>query len=370
MMLCITPFDTVLFGVGKTLVRGEDVYANGVFPPYPSVFFGALRSLFFSLNIDKLQHANTKSDETLGFKIEFYSLMLGNGIFYFPLPSDLAVYEKVKKSERNRLCRPLLEKNDGLSTSNLLYRLVFDLEAIFPEAAVIRNSNLQHYLENKDDEIYKVDISELICEEPRTGIYRDRYSRTTGHGAGKGMLYKASMLRTDTRNNGKLSFAVKITTPGIALPETGKLRIGSHGKAAKYETIQDSNVQLGAKPESARFKLYFATPAIFENGWIPKGFCVEEDGSVCGSLAGIKVRIIAASIRGYVNCGGYDIKNNRPKPMKRCLPAGSVYYMELTDDNEQNRLNLFDVLNGKMISDERAEEGFGLVFVGRVNNHG
>ena len=33
----------------------------------------------------------------------------------------------------------------------------------------------------------------------------------------------------------------------------------------------------------------------------------------------------------YTSIGGFDVERGRPKPMKRAVPAGSVYYFELLE---------------------------------------
>lgn len=40
-------FDTLFFRDGKPFSMGDDVWANGVFPPYPSTLYGALRASYF-----------------------------------------------------------------------------------------------------------------------------------------------------------------------------------------------------------------------------------------------------------------------------------------------------------------------------------
>ena len=93
----------------------------------------------------------------------------------------------------------------------------------------------------------------------------------------------------------------------------GVLRLGSRGKTARYENGGwDASIP-GSIGKSGIFRLYLATPAIFEKGCLP------------GIVEKYNLTVLAAAINGYVNVGGYDIKANRPKPMRRAVPAGSVY---------------------------------------------
>ena len=55
---------------------------------------------------------------------------------------------------------------------------------------------------------------------------------------------------------------------------------------------------------------------------------------------------------------------NRPKPMRRAVPAGSVYYFQLADNNSATRVK--EAFHLKNISDLLPEEGFGLAILGEV----
>ena len=98
--------DTLFFRDGKPFSMGDDVWADGIFPPSPSVFYGAIRSIYFSENIDKLElTATINNDPTKDLIIKgiFFSI---NEKPYFPLPMDLV---KEKNSEKNKTL--LLKKN-------------------------------------------------------------------------------------------------------------------------------------------------------------------------------------------------------------------------------------------------------------------
>jgi CRISPR-associated protein Cmr3 len=99
MLLEITPLDTLFFRDGKPFSWGEETWAEGIFPPYPSTLYGALRTLWFAANIKELKKAKAPDDPTKNIKI--------NGIFikrhrilYFPIPMD---FVKKKKNKENKI---------------------------------------------------------------------------------------------------------------------------------------------------------------------------------------------------------------------------------------------------------------------------
>jgi len=71
--------------------------------------------------------------------------------------------------------------------------------------------------------------------------------------------------------------------------------------------------------------------------------------------------MIAACIGKPVGIGGYDFVKNRPKTMKKAVPAGSVYYFELQESSIDD---LFERVWHKPISDEKSKEGFGITLIG------
>ena len=48
-----------------------------------------------------------------------------------------------------------------------------------------------------------------------------------------------------------------------------------------------------------------------------------------------------------------------PKPMKRAVPAGSVYYFETKVSFEK----VLELFHGQSLSDDRKQEGFGLSYI-------
>jgi len=48
MRIEIKSFDTLFFRDGKPFTMSEDNWADGIFPPPPSVIYGALRAAYFA----------------------------------------------------------------------------------------------------------------------------------------------------------------------------------------------------------------------------------------------------------------------------------------------------------------------------------
>jgi len=148
---------------------------------------------------------------------------------------------------------------------------------------------------------------------------------------------------------------------GLDLPPDGIMKLGGEGKAATYETFD--GYELSELPPSisthgvaeAEVKLYFVSHAIFETG-------SKLPDELLASL-GDKVEVEASATGRAVNIGGFDLKNNKPKEMKKAIPAGSVYFLKITNPD----YNKIKSLNGSNLSTtEFAKQGFGTVLVGVV----
>jgi CRISPR-associated protein Cmr3 len=345
MKIKITANDTLHFGSGKSTNAGESSFGAAMFPPYPTVFLGALRSAYLSQNPEYITTANQPGDPTLEYKLTFFAMLI-DGVPHFPAPADTYVV-----GDSPKLSLLSLKENDGLSSHKLPYYLWTDHDGkvLTPEGRYVCADVLGEYLTGEGGARPSVKLSDYTEREIRVGIARDNYSRA----AADSMLYNSAM----TRPWG-CEFAVELD--GGKLPtSSGLIRLGKHGKTAAYWTCDFGTTLPWSIGENGVFKLCFATPAIFDCGSIP----TLPDGLP-------EVELIASAVSGYENVGGYDMRENRPKPMERAVKAGSVFYYRLADNTEENRAAVAEKLHGKCISPKYEQAGFGLCYVGKAELKG
>jgi CRISPR-associated protein Cmr3 len=87
------------------------------------------------------------------------------------------------------------------------------------------------------------------------------------------------------------------------------------------------------KPDSVtRLRMILATPAIFSKGWLP-GWIDKESlrGVIPGSS--VEVRLVSAVLDRWKPVSGWSYEKGKhgPKPLRRMVPAGSVYFFEIVD---------------------------------------
>ena len=113
--------------------------------------------------------------------------------------------------------------------------------------------------------------SGFIIDEPKVGITRDHKTLT----AAEGMFYRINLKRF---NDSEFGFVVDVE--GVdQLPKSALIKLGGEGKSFTYNgTTQQTDPILASDrarirdviDKSKKFKLYLATPAIFDAGWFPK----------------------------------------------------------------------------------------------------
>ncbi|MDK2836502.1 MAG: CRISPR-associated protein Cmr3 [Thermosediminibacterales bacterium] len=363
MFIKIEALDTLFFRDGRPFTMGSETWANGIFPPPPSVIYGALRSAYFAENIDELHKAKTEEDPTRNLKINGIFLNIGESIYY-PLPLDCV---KHKKSEEDK-CAFMLSLDDNNVISSCLTQMLLkspdNREVETVEGGILDSISFEDYLSLRGKNFFYKKISEYVLLEAKIGIGKNKQTLTTDVENGRlhrvGMNRLASRMGTG-RETETLSLVVDFT--GLRLPERGFLRLGGEGKAAFYNRIEDLDIVKSAGLKGKRFKLVLTTPAIFERGWMPRWINRER---LKGEYEGIKLKLLTAAVGKYLSIGGFDIKDKKPKPMRRAVPTGSVYYFELF--NERDMAKVADVFNYKSISDYNREEGYGVAFVGGVED--
>lgn len=103
-------------------------------------------------------------------------------------------------------------------------------------------------------------------------------------------------------------------------------------------------------------RLILATPALFERGFAPSVY-----------LKDFGADVKAAAVSRYQTISGWDYskpKGGEPKPTRRLAPAGSVYFLDLTNVNDVGAF-VDAVWLQAMSDDEQARcDGFGLALLG------
>lgn len=217
---------------------------------------------------------------------------------------------------------------------------------------------------------------DLWLIDARSGLAIDKRSRT----ALKSHLYFPHLVQPKRRGTGDGSLVIlaAIDTASletIGLPTAMAVPLGGERKPASFgvwrqppgpanvgqlpwtQLPEDRNpiVGAGAVEPVRRLKVVLTQPAWFKKGWIP----------------GLRIpgaTLVGARVERAEGFGGWDVARNRPKPLRRFVPRGSVYYFELDRGLSPEELGgLWNVAISETPPGEGTDFGrcgFGHAFVG------
>jgi CRISPR-associated protein Cmr3 len=352
MRIKIDAFDTLFFRDGKPFTMGAETWGNSLFPPYPSIIYGALRSAYFSHNVNELSKANTDKDPTKNLIIKGLYFQYGIDIFS-SAPLD---YVREKDKKEDSLLPLNIEKLKFATSCKTAYVLKpkGNKEVELPSDAWISSIFLREYLSGNKEEIYYIRLSNIVLSEPKIGIGRNNLTKT----AEDSMLYRAGMKRLKDAS-------IVVDFEELNLPEKGLMKLGGEGRPVYYSKMEETpvvSVNFDVKKLN-KIKLYLASPAVFEKGWLPDGI---GENSLEGEINGIKLSLLTCAIGKPLYIGGFDMAKKEPKPMKRAVPAGSIYYFELLESYETNQL-VEKLHNISILKNENyRKQGFGITYLGRI----
>lgn len=361
----IDAIDTLFFRDGKPFSMGEETWANGLFPPYPSTVYGMLRSLHFATHLNELSSANTIVDPTLALALKGYILGLSKdtGEFNtaFPIPNDLYA-EGREKPNQATLFRCVARPSEEKIISDYPFDYVLETQGqkkiqTLGGKALLTGSEFTNYLSDAQDQ-YDIEwLSHYMTEEPKVGIGRDYHTRSSA----EGKLYRVAMNRP-AGEKGSLQLLLKFE--GLRLADFGISRFGAEGKAIEYQLTDFPEVSTSVTTQDKYFKIYFATPAIFKEGAYPLSWLLNH---------GLKLLTGASGKPEYI--GGFDLKKVAPKPMLKAIPAGTVFYVKIEDEKKAagiiEKLHEGSIYNLAPKCDVYQEsfqkQGFGLTYIGKLN---
>lgn len=383
----LTPDDVLFFRDGKPSTRGSDHYLRSLFPPHPSTLYGAVRTrrlLDGGVDLTGLDASNW-SQRLGGLEAEigrcggFGSLELRGPWLVrgdeplLPTPADLGVIPaKTEEKEPPRVevvvrYKPGTGRPTGGGSHpkdlDLLQPHGADGRLWKPSAPGVEPRSATGWLLTpaglavwraggvpKPDQF--VHPSTLWRDETRTGLGL----RTDARAGEDGQLYTFGFIRLETG----VSLGFELTSS--EMKADGRLRLGGEGKSVMVSP-GPAFPAAAELPQASRFCLGFATPALSESGSWPPGFSAEQREGVLG---GIAVRLTAAVVPGFVLVGGWDLARKQAKPLRRVLPAGSVFLFETMDGTPaaEAAARLDGMCFSDFSADELARQGFGLAVAG------
>ncbi len=351
--ITITALDTLFFRDGKPFSKGEETWADSTFPPPPSVLYGAISTWYIEQK--KGSDAATPFDllveESKKIEIKHIFLEIEHKGVYVPLPLDLMLAEEKNKELTVTKMRPIakpISHLDGLLFNNLPIESVLTPDEKLSSKPVtnglIAIEDITNYQKIEKPDTLR--LMPLIKSEPKVGISISKKLQS----AADGNLY-----RVDLKRPLGVSIVLEVEFPDFPFPPSSEhiIKLGGEGRFANM-SLDHNPEPISIKPPTIQsdgfFKLYLSTPAFFKDGWkpdlIPFGFSKE-------------TRLIAAAVGRPLHIGGFDMRYQKPKPMRRAVPAGSVYYFQTPSPEAITNIHGNTICSTKV----DCNQGFGIAYV-------
>lgn len=377
--LTLIPRDPVIARDGRPFGLGQGNRMRSVPWPHPSLLAGSLRTL-----LGKLAGTNFNAETlailkrvTVAGPFPRKSDQTG-GQVYFPAPRDV-IFREERDEKKGFPLRPTrLAKDEGvdLPHANLLPVMPPGDEEEFKPGdgpAFWSCGQMLQWLTDSRGDCFSLpqgkggeDFLEAPKQDERMHIHID-----PGRGAAAEEILFSTVgldlegLQLEVRINGADSFAAQLDTLDCLHPFGGERRLVRWTVGGNADLWRCPDKLLGDLKQSVMrgVRLVLATPATFQYGWLPGWLDNRLEGSPRG--CGVRLRLVGACLERWQAISGWSLRKGRqgPKPIRRIVPAGSVYFFEVLAGSPQV---LAQQLWLQSVCDDRQDrrDGFGLALWG------
>ncbi len=392
--LSITPHDPIIARDSRPF--GAGLRMKSLDWPYPSVLAGSVRTALGKINGKGFEKNTVDALK----QVSVYGPLPSLGdTLYFPAPRDLLVDGSNENDRKTYAIRPVaLQPGDGCNLPNPALQPAMLPSTVLGEFKPTTPlpfwsfDQMVSWLENPGDKPFNAPVISKNDNDgtPNGLTFPQKESRfhvmmaESSGSAEDGMLFETVGLDFSARgstNSCRIAARVESANefaeliPGLA----GCNTIGGERRVSTWE-IKDAPPNGWNCPDQIKtalvgkkkIRMVLATPAYFERGWLP-GWIDQTTltGHPPGDPEHITLKLVSACVERWKPISGWSMekKENRtpgPKPLRRLVPAGSVYFFECTEgDAPKLAMDLWM----KPMSDESEDnreksDGFGLALWG------
>lgn len=397
MFVDISPLDTIFVRDSRRFGTNEGHAVDSIFPPPPSVCFGAWRGAVLmsgGYQVCKWGPGKTSvgkewpswfgcSNNAGSFRQK------GPAIFYkndtlFPLPFDVILSKDCRKIQSFSVVE-VPERESSLPTPYYL-RLPSGLGRLpkIKGFCLISGTRFSEYLRmpwgrgetiniSEEGDIYST--SKIWASERRINVGIDPVT----YAGEEGKLFSLEHIRVHPGVSFRCEWNVQPrenTNEPIDLVKAGKIKsinLGGEKRPARVRLVSSSSCNWPSGPTEKElyactrngetfFRIYFATPAYFDGGWQ-----AVQNGRHVLKTEGLEVhvKLLAAAVGKPFLLGGYDIAAQKERPIRKFVPAGSVFYFQGRAEDIDDIIKL----HTSTIGDKEflRAQGFGFAFAGVCN---
>lgn len=396
-ILELTPHDPLIARDGRPFGAGQGNRMRGLPWPLPSVVAGSFRTA--------LVKAGTSLDFSSDMPQRLMKIAVAGvfpvhkGELYLPAPNDCVWDEKTDKVHRVQPIQLGPDEGvdfpvDGLWPVRLTEKQATEdfkaksIPAWWPREMFVK------WLTSKEIEYNPGWFSDKFLNAPIQSM-RDHVAIEADRGAAEeGKIFASSNLNVthlprfgvnlDDDKTFENRFAEVTLSARIAIPDSEKaLKLDQpfdiwhplggerrlvHWKKADPKFWECPKEICHALKTTTKVRMVLATPAIFKDGWKP-GWLTN---GLEGERYGVKLKLVGASNGRWKAVSGWSLAVTKdqprgPKPIRRMVPAGSVYFFEVLEGDPSR---LADSMWLQSVSDAEQDQrdGFGLAIWGTWNS--
>lgn len=349
--MTIEQIDVWTFGDGRPFEAGEDHRRLSLFPPTGLTLQGAIRSKILAESgvsfkafkerdpvcaevAAEIGWPDQTPDQAGWGKLRLRGPWLVSGKeLYYPLPADVVTIDEAVQRLSPLKAMPFKNNVPGTLQPLWLKNTGIPKEA----TGWLSQTEIDKYLQQQPFSI--TPASELFSRESRFGVKINSQPKRPQ----QGHLYALDYVRLGEG----VSLQVEIDGVNFKSP-SGVMGLGGDARAARYRLDSMPLASPAVIDLPKQFKILFVTPAFFEAGWQPTDW----------NRWFPDARLVAAALKRPLSIGGRDVANNKPKALRRFVPAGSVYFFESESSTRYDQ---------QPITDFGAEIGFGQILSGAWN---
>lgn len=394
--LTITAHDPLIARDGRPFGLGIRMKSLDWF--YPSVLAGSLRTMLGNITNSDF-NSNAIGDLK---KISISGpLPFWQGRLYFHAPKDILVKEENKKREDKAYAiRPVDLKSDNWKDCGCNLPEEGLIPAMLPESvkdefkpakmpSLWSIEMMKKWLINaKGDGFNSPPDPDKIAGNPNFLDLPKKESRThVKIDADLGVAKDTQLFETigldfsikDSMNS--IELAARVENEGEFANDLAKIdrfnTIGGERRLARWKSQElpqawDFPSDLASNFTGNKVRMVLATPAIFSDGWKPgwlKGWPDDDDNKAPDYWPeGLKLKLISACTERWKPISGWSLEKGRrrpgPKPIRRLVPAGSVYFFQI--EGNADAATLAKSLWLRSVCDNKQDrlDGFGLALWG------
>lgn len=365
---CFSPRGNQAFGEA-----GEHAAAQLL--PWPSVVAGALRSAALAnsgynsgaaitalvregAELARLLALPGTRPHSQAFQMGRFSLarqLAGEVHPLTPMPADVVATGAPGELTIERLSPAPLPVSIQTSATGELAALLKTTHSEKPRRGLwLSGEGWQAYCQGKlPQQKHILDVAQIASRRQSVGIGMDAKMRRVE----QGQLYTAEHIELHSG----IGYWARIHNADACQIDSALLRLGGDGHAARLQpaSVPQPPAPLGALQKHRRFALVLMSPALFANGNTPASIA---DGH--WREHNFSARLVCHLAGRAEVISGWDLHKRRPKPARRFVPTGSVFWFDQFAGEPQALLEHFKTGHWHdplAESEHRLTEGFNQV---------